>query len=147
MLPLKPVRLKEDQYLDKVPSGEIPLNHLNREISLSRRHDRSFTLCRFYMDMEHLKAKAGEVTKVLEKEKRDHDFLGMDKDGHIYLILTESDRENAEVACERFKKTLESVLEGQRVSYTVATYPKDGESAVAILRKVKKKKPINNRQS
>ena len=142
VLPLKPVRL-----LDKVPSGEILLNHLNREISLSRRHDRSFTLCRFHMDMEHLKAKAGEVTKVLEKEKRDHDFLGMDKDGHIYLILTETDRENAEVACERSKKTLEGVLKGQRVSYTVATYPKDGESAEAILRKVKKKKPINNRQS
>ena len=146
VLPLKPVGLR-DQHLDKVTSDEIFLNHLNREISLSRRHDRSFTLCRFHMDIEHLKAKAGEVTEVLEKEKRDRDFLGMDKDGHIYLILTEIDRENVEFPCERFKKTLGRVLKGQRVSYTVSTYPKDGESAEAILTKVKKKKPINNRQS
>ena len=82
---------KTDPYLDKVPGDAIFLNHLNRESSLSKRHERSFALCRFHMDMEQLNAKAGEVTEVLEKEKRCHEFLGMDKDGHIYLILTETD--------------------------------------------------------
>ncbi len=149
VLPLKPVSLKKDKpeairdrYADKVLRDEILLSHLNREISLSMRHNRSFILCYFHMDMECLKTKAGEIAEALEKEKRDHDFLGMDKDGHIYLIITETDMENAKGACERFKNTMERVLKGQRVSCSMAAFPEDGESAEAILKKVKKNQSI-----
>jgi len=83
-----------------------------------------------------MKEKALDISDALEKEKRGHDFLAMDKDGYIYLILQGVDRQKAKAACDRFKKKLESVLVGLTVSCSMATFPEDGETQEALMRKV-----------
>ena len=72
----------------------------------------------------------------LEKEKRDHDFFGMDMEGNIYLILQETDREGAKLSCDRFAKKLERIIEGQKISFSMATFPEDGESSEELFREV-----------
>jgi len=143
VLPIKPVHLEEGKpeteiarSMIGIESEEIFLNHLNRTISLSKRHNRPFTLCHCHPDMEQLKEKSQGIKEVLEKEMRTYDFLGTDKHGHIYLILQETDRNGAKIVCDRFVKKLESILEGREVSYSMATFPEDGESSEALLRKV-----------
>lgn len=146
-LPVKPAHLEEGKpkteikpSLIWIESKEIFLYHLNKAIGLSKRHHRPFTLCHFQADMAHWKEKVQDIKEALEQEIRTDDFLGMNQDGHIYLFLTESDRAGAETACERFKKRLKDVFEGQEVSFSMATFPEDGKSSETLLRKVKMSK-------
>ena len=128
--------VEKDRLGIKIISKTTLLNHLDRIIGLSKRHNSQFTLCRLHADIAHLREKALDISDALEKEKRGHDFLAMDKDGYIYLILQGVDRQKAKVACDRFKKKLESVLEGLTVPYSMATFPEDGENQEALMRKV-----------
>jgi len=54
----------------------------------------------------------------------------------LYLIFQETGRQGAQVVCDRFAKKLESVLEGRKVSFSLATFPKDGKSPDELLGRV-----------
>jgi len=116
----------------------LMMNHLNRVISLSKRHNKRFVLCCLHADMEDWREKALGVKEAMEKEKRDYDFLGIDEDGNVYLILQETDEARARVACDRLRKKMEGMLEGVKVSYSTATFPEDGEIPEELIRKVTK---------
>ncbi len=127
LLPIKPEHL----------GHEIFLNNLNRAIRLSTRHDRSFTLCRSNMDMEHMKEDISEIEGTLIRKIRGYDSLGRDADGYWYVILLEADRKKAKVACDRMARKLEGMLEGRKIFFAIATFPQDGESPEALLNKVR----------
>ena len=140
MLPLEPGLLNEG--LPEVEaklsfSAEKFLSLLRQTIRLSRRHDRIFTLCCLHTDTAHFKEKIPDITDALIEEKRPSDFIGMGKEkGSIYLLLKGTDRNQAKVACDRFAKKLESVHEGRKVSYSMATFPEDGETSDKLIEKV-----------
>jgi len=145
-LPVKPKDLKEeiseaekDRPAIEITSEATLLNHLNRIISLSKRHNRHFALCRLHVNISYLKdlkEKAQAIKDVMEKETRGHDFWGTDKDGYIYLILHEVDRQKAKFPCDRFKKKLETVLGGPKISYSIASFPEDGGIPETLMRKI-----------
>jgi hypothetical protein len=140
VLPTKPWQLEEgwaEAIKDKMASHEILLDHLNRVISLSKRQKRSFILSCLHADLASLKDKALDFKKVLEKEKRDYDFLGLDRDGYLYVIFQETDSNKGKTACERLKKELEGVFEDVKISFSVAVFPEDGESPDALFKKVR----------
>ena len=87
-------------------SYEIFLDHLNRVISLSKRYKKSFILSCLHADLASLKDKALDFKKVLEKTKRDYDFIGTDRDGYLYLIFQETDSHKGKTAIDRIKKEL-----------------------------------------
>jgi PAS domain S-box-containing protein len=140
VLPTTPRQLKEGQpeaIKNRMASHEILLDHLNRVISLSKRHKRSFILSCLHADLASLKDKVLDFKKVLEKEKRDQDFLGMDKDGYLYFIFQETDSHKGKAACKRIKNELEGVFEDVKISFSMAVFPEDGESPEAIFKKVR----------
>ena len=145
VLPTEPLQLEEGQpeaiedlFVEKLASDEILLAHLNRVISLSKRHKRSFSLSRLHADLSSLNEKVLNFKEVLEKEKRDYDFLGLDKDGYLYCIFQETDSRKGKAACERIKKKLEGAFEDVKISFSMAVFPEDGESPEALFKKVRK---------
>jgi len=143
VLPTKPRQLEEgwaEAIKDKMASHKILLDHLNGVVSLSKRHKRSFTLSCLHADLAPLQEKALDFKKVLEKEKRDYDFLGTDKDGYLYFIFQEIDSHKGKAACERLKNKLEGVFEDVKISFPMAIFPEDGESPDTLLRKVRNSK-------
>ena len=145
VLPTEPLQLEEGQpeaiedlFVKKLSSDEILLDHLNRVISLSKRHKRSFSLSRLHADLSSLNEKVLNFKEVLEKEKRDYDFLGLDKDGYLYCIFQETDSRKGKAACERIKKKLEGAFEDVKISFSMAVFPEDGESPEALFKKVRK---------
>ncbi|MCK5195418.1 MAG: hypothetical protein KAQ71_16520, partial [Desulfobulbaceae bacterium] len=143
VLPTKHRQLEEgwaEAIKDRMASHEILLDHLNRVVSLSKRQKRSFILSCLHADLASLKDKALDFKKVLEKEKRDYDFLGLDMDGYLYFIFQEADSHKGKAAIERIKNKLEDVFEDVKISFSMAGYPEDGESPEALFKKVRNSK-------
>ena len=69
-----------------------------------------------------------------EKNIRNYDITGIDDKGSIYLILQETDRGQAEIVCQHHKNELLRAFECLIVSYVMAMYPADGDSAEALLK-------------
>jgi len=116
---------------------EIFQNHLDRVLDISKRKNRPFSLARFHVRMERLKEKEGAIEGILDRGTRTYDFLGTDQDGYLYLILQETDRNGARIACDRFAGKLERLFGGKKISFSLATFPEDGGSAKALLGKVR----------
>ena len=76
------------------------------------------------------------VKEALKKEKRDKDFLGIDNAGYVYLIFQETSPEKANAACSRLKNKIEGMIEGLKVSYSIAAFPQDGNTPKAIMKKI-----------
>ena len=58
-------------------------------------------------------------------------------DGALYvLILHGADENAAQVALDRLKKQIESKIEDIKISWTIATFPEDGQSTEALIRRV-----------
>jgi len=111
------------------------LSRLKRAISLSKRHNRTFTLCRLHVGSEDLRQRVSIVKEALVKEKGIGDFLGMDKDGYIYLILRETGQGKTKLACNRLRTKMQGMIEGLKVSSSMATFPQDGKTAKALIKK------------
>jgi len=126
------------EHLEEVePEAEATLlSHLSRAISLSEQQNKPATLCRLLADEEHLKRGRKRVKRVLEEEKRGHDFLVIDQDYNFYLILQQTDRQQAKVTCDRFSEKLEGMLEGLKASWSMVTFPENGEDAATLLEKI-----------
>lgn len=131
-LPLKP--LERGPSVIRMTRETSLLNHLKRVISMSKRHDKTFTLCRFRIDGELLGERVMLIEEALERGKRGEDFLGMDEDGYIYVIFQETPQEKAKVACDRLKKKMEDMIEDPEVSYWMATFPQDGKTPKTLMR-------------
>jgi PAS domain S-box-containing protein len=129
LLPIKSEDLEIDADL---------LNHLRSLASSYEKNKRLFTLCYLHIDREHFKEKASRIREAFVKEKRGDDFLAMDKGGDVYLVMQGTDRAKVKVACNRLIKKIKSMFEGLGISYSTATFPEDGETPDAILKKVRK---------
>ena len=133
-----PVKIWEQEKMHAeiidVTSDAILLKHLNRIINLSKRRERNLTVCRLDVRGEWYRARISRFKSFLEKNIRNYDMAGIDDKGSIYLILQETDRGQAEIVCQHHKKELLGAFEGLIVSYVMAMYPADGDSAEALLK-------------
>jgi hypothetical protein len=134
-LPRKPI--KTNFSMIKITRETTLLNHLKRMISLSKRQGRRFTLCCFHLERKLVRRARLTLQDVLEEEKRSEDFLGMDKDGYVYLIFQDTTREGAKAACERLTERMGDLIQDRKDSYSIAVFPQDGDTAEALIRKVK----------
>ena len=134
-LPKKPT--ETDLSMIKITRETTLLNHLKRMISLSKRHGRSFTLCCFHLERKLVRRGGMTLQDLFEEEKRSDNFLGMDKDGYAYLIFQDTTREGAKAACERLTERMGDLIQDRKDSYSIAVFPQDGDTAEALIRKVK----------
>jgi PAS domain S-box-containing protein len=125
----------EEIGLPEAQSPNILRNHLMRIISLSKRKERSFAFCSLQVQGEVSEESMSSLKRVLQKDKRGYDFLGMDESGHFYLILQESDLPQSHALCERMIKAAEGMGMGLKISYGVAIYPEDGGTPEELMKK------------
>jgi hypothetical protein len=147
VLPTIPWQLEEgwaEAIKDRMASHKILLDHLNRMVSLSKRHKRSFILSCLHADLASLKDKTLDFKKVLEKEKRDYDIIGTGRDGYLYFIFQEADSQKGKAVCDRLKKKLEGVFEDVKISFSMAVFPEDGETPEKLMEKVQMAKRIQD---
>ncbi len=121
----------------EIASDEFLVKLLSRFVYSPEGPREPFTVCCFRADPRLSKGKALKVREALQKEKRGDDLLGADRNGNFYLILQCADHEKAEIACSRFTKKIESLLDGLSLSYSMAAFPEDAESPETLMRKVK----------
>jgi diguanylate cyclase (GGDEF)-like protein/putative nucleotidyltransferase with HDIG domain len=78
------------------------------------------------------------VARLLEQGKRDVDAIARVGGGEFALVLPDTDQHGAFVICERLRSELCKEFAGETVpitiSFGVASYPRQGETAAALLR-------------
>jgi PAS domain S-box-containing protein len=126
----------EEISLSEAQRSKVLRNHLMRIISLAKRKGRGFAFCCLQVQGEVSKESLSSLKKVLQKDKRGYDFLGMDESGHLYLILQESHLPESHAVCQRMVKTAEAMGMGLGISYAVAIYPEDGGTPEELMKKV-----------
>lgn len=137
-----PLRVEPpDERASETPMPEIYddkmlLIHLNKIISLSLEENRVFSLGCFYFEMENLQEKISGIKEVLNKMKRANDLLGMDINNNLYLILQGTNHEGAKGVCDRIIQKIENMIEGLKISYSLASFPEDGKTPAALLGKL-----------
>ncbi|MBW1734979.1 MAG: PAS domain S-box protein [Deltaproteobacteria bacterium] len=120
-----------------IESEQVFLNRLEEVLHLSRRHKRPLILARFHVRLERVKEKDPGVEEVLKQETRTCDFWGTDQEGYLYLVFQETDERGAEIVCRRFVEMLERETGEEKISFSWAIFPEDGESAKELLEKVR----------
>ena len=128
-LPVQPV-------LPEIGKHEILLDHLKRSVSFSKRHDKTFALCFLYMKGENLQQKIHKIDKVIERNKRAYDFLMFKEEGIIVLLLQDIDQDTARMICERIVTDIKSKFETVETSFSLVSYPSDGDKPEELVEKV-----------
>lgn len=105
-------------------------------IADSRAANRQFTLCRLQTEPELSKTEAVAMARDILEEKRPDDYLAIDWNGHIHLVLHAIDAEQAKIPLGRIIRRAAGALGQVDVTYTTATFPEDGETADALVKKV-----------
>ena len=129
-LPVQPV-------LPEIGKHKILLDHLKRFVSYSKRHDKTFALCFLYMKGENLQQKIHEIDEVMEKNKRAYDFSMIDEEGIITLLLQDINQDSARMICERIVTDIKSKFETFETSFSLVSYPSDGDKPEELVEKVK----------
>ena len=129
-LPVQPV-------LPEIGKHEILLDHLKRFVSFSKRHDKTFALCFLYMRGENLQQKIHEIEEVMERNKRAYDFSMFEEEGIITLLLQDIDQDSARMICERIVTDIKSKFETFETSFSLVSYPSDGDKPEELVEKVK----------
>ena len=129
-VPVQPV-------LPEIGKHEILLDHLKRFISFSKRHDKTFSLCFLYMKGENLQQKIHEINEVMERNKRAYDFSMFEEEGIIALVLQDIDQDTARMICERTVTDIKSKFETFETSFSLVSYPSDGDNPEELVEKVK----------
>lgn len=129
-LPVQPV-------LPVIGKHEILLDHLKRLISFSKRHNKPLTLCFLYIRGENLQQKTHEINEVMERNKRAYDFSMFEEEGIIALLLQDIDQDTARMICERAVTDIKSKFETFETSFSLVSYPADGDNPEELVEKVK----------
>jgi predicted hydrolase (HD superfamily) len=129
-LPVQPV-------LPEIGKHGILLDHLKRFVSFSKRHDKTFALCFLYMRGENLQQKIHEIDEVMERNKRAYDFSMFEEEGIIALLLQDIDQDTARMICERIVTDIKSKFETFETSFSLVSYPSDGDNPEELVEKVK----------
>jgi diguanylate cyclase (GGDEF)-like protein/putative nucleotidyltransferase with HDIG domain len=121
---------------------------LDLELARARRREGRLTVV--VGDLDHFKEvndrsghQVGDIAlqraaRLLERGKRDVDAIARVGGGEFALVLPDTDQHGAFVICERLRSELHREFAGEAVpitiSFGVASYPRQGETAAALLR-------------
>ncbi len=121
---------------------------LDLELARARRREGRLTV--IVGDLDHFKEvndrsghQVGDialqrVARLLERGKRDVDAIARVGGGEFAFVLPDTDQHGAYVICERLRSELHREFAGEAVpitiSFGVASYPRQGETAAALLR-------------
>jgi len=142
LLPLAASPVEEEQSGAERPT----LNVINDEEDLrrwlapliqeSRTARDQVTICVLRTQPQLSKAEAAKVATELLREKRPGDHLGIDWEGHVYLILRGVGAEAAVVPCGRMMRRAAQTLGRANITWDMVALPEDGEAADALLTRV-----------
>ncbi|MBI5606428.1 MAG: GAF domain-containing protein [Deltaproteobacteria bacterium] len=139
MLPVLPEKLFPDKeqfplgFPERLDLGKTLDQLLAELIHFSRYFDKSFALSCFHTDPHYSREEAYRIKEILESEKRDYDFVVLEKEANIHLILLFTDKEKAGFATNRLIGKLQPALEGLRFSFSITSFPEDGETPKELI--------------
>lgn len=103
-----------------------------RAISLCERRGGTVSICGLHLrQLRDSNAAHHQVQAAL----RCYDILAVGEEGGKYAVLLDTDSSGAETVCRRLRERLESQHEGAQLFVSIATYPQDGQTAEALLKK------------
>jgi len=139
-LPVESRRLGEMKLAEiKAVTEESLLDHMNKFIDLSKQSNQAFSFCVLDVKPKLSKKKSVKIFRVLEKEKRANDFLGIDKKGIVYIIFQNVGSNEAKAICNRLARQIWHVFDNLKVSWKIAAYPKDGDTPKMLFNKIASK--------
>jgi len=86
---------------------------------------------------ENLQQKIHEIDKVMKKDTRAYDFSMFEGEGVIALLLQNIDQGTAGIICERIITDIKSKFETFETSFSLVTYPSDGDNPEELVKKIK----------
>ena len=89
------------------------------------------------MKGENLQQKIHEIDEVMERNKRAYDFSMFEEEGIIALILQDIDQDIARMICERTVTDIKNKFETFETSFSLVSYPSDGDKPEELVEKVK----------
>jgi hypothetical protein len=89
------------------------------------------------MKGENLQLKMHEIDEVMERNKRAYDFSMFEEEGIITLLLQDIDLDTARMICERAVTDIKGKFEPLETSFSLVSYPSDGDNPEELVEKVK----------
>lgn len=86
---------------------------------------------------ENLQQKIHEIDEVMERNKRAYDFSMFEEEGIVTLLLQDIDQDSARMICERIVTDIKSKFETLEASFSLVSYPSDGDNPEELVEKVK----------
>ena len=107
---------------ERLSSDSELRTHLQRVHSLSRRHDRCYSICRAWVrqDIHHPDFHA--LRKALQKTIRTHDYAEFELKDSVVFVLQETDTSGGTLFCERINQTISSFSTRQSPPLRVAGF-------------------------
>ncbi len=137
-LPITTETTEEDQT-DRMPAVEL----VGSRDELARRLDamiadlepevHGLTVCALRTQPELTRAQAARLAAIFKREKRPGDYVGLDWEGRVYVILGGLDAEGARIPCGRMTRSAAAVLDQMDVTWVMATFPEDGITGDTLL--------------
>jgi two-component sensor histidine kinase len=123
----------EGPGIDLINNLDDLRHELDRMVAAAAAAGQPLTVCMLRTEPELAKAQAAELANKFRKHKRPEDYLGLDWVGRIYLIFAAADSDSARVPCGRMTNRVAETLTESEVTWIMATFPEDGESADTLL--------------
>ena len=128
-LPLEP---RERRALSALGTPTF-FERLEGVIEQARRYNSFFTICQLHGLAKVLPGREHSLKKLVQEESRSYDFCGLDAEGNTCLVLPETGREQAEVACNRILSKLKKLTPDAELRSYKAVFPEDGNTIEELM--------------
>ncbi|GEM_PF-617065 len=139
--------LEQDDFLDRIVTDEKLLDDLSHFIHLALKTGLHFSLCCLTMNTEKSLNRMTKLLQIFGDFGKKLKFIGFGLSREIYFILTEVNPHQSHSICDTLVKKLENLFQLTNISYQIAFYPAEGQTAECLLNKVRGKRlPTWNHQ-
>ncbi|MGL1891385.1 MAG: ATP-binding protein [Spirochaetaceae bacterium] len=97
---------------------------------------KEYSICCFYSKEEGFSKICSTVQDILENEKRSSDIMGSQEELYLFLFLPIR-YENADSVCKRLISKIMQKVTDETVTYSVVSFPRDGNRVADLLKKAK----------
>ncbi len=137
-LPINPETSGEEEA-DRKPKVELIgsrdelCGRLDAMIANLEPEMQGLTVCRLRTEPELTRAQAAKTAAIFQDHKRPGDYVGLDWEGGVYVVLDGVDAEDARIPCGRMTRGAADVLDQTDVTWVMATFPEDGITGDTLL--------------
>ncbi len=139
--------LGQTEYIHKVVTDEKLLGDLNQFIKQASKTGLHFSLGCLNANVEMVSDPIPRLMQIFNNSGEKLKFLGVGLSKEVYFILKETHPNQIRLICDDLVKKADNFHQFTKISYQIAFYPEEGQTAETLLNKVREKRlPSWNRQ-